>query len=118
VLWEEYPELMNRAAWLADLLRTGKMNTGKIRRLLRYSEMFRSFQRTGDTRYFRYVPLLAYDLRRNWSSGTIDEKMGEALDWAQRLLVPESPEMSQLRFVCEYALNIAREKEDENGKIR
>ncbi len=43
--------------------------------------------------------------------GEKDEEERIALEWAQKLLVPENEEMAGLRFVCEYALNMVREKE-------
>jgi len=114
--WEQYPEVLKRALWLGQLLHKGKTNPGRVRRLLRYAEMFRTFQRTGDTRSLRYVPLLSYDLRRNWEVVDGDDEERDALMWAHTLLIPESPEMAKLRFVCEYALNILRGKEVDNGK--
>ncbi len=109
--WTKYSELLNRGLWLSRLIEEGKLNTGKVRRLFRYGEMFRNFQRTGDTRHLRYISLLTYDLRRNWESGESGEEERMALEWAQRLLIPESEEMAGLRFACEYALNAIREKE-------
>ena len=109
--WTKYPELLMRGLWLTRLIKEGKLNTSKVHRLFRYGEMFRDFQRSGDTRHLKYISLLTYDLRRNWGSGGSDEEERKALEWAQRLLIPESEEMAGLRFVCEYALNAVREKE-------
>ncbi|OGP89561.1 MAG: type III-A CRISPR-associated protein Cas10/Csm1 [Deltaproteobacteria bacterium RBG_16_47_11] len=114
--WGSYHELIKKAMWLSDLIQKGKINTGKVRRLLQYAEMFRTFHRTGDTRNLRYVPLLSYDLRRNWSLQEDDKEVQDALRWAQELLIPENPQMKELRFVCEYSLNAVREKEGKNGQ--
>lgn len=111
VPWTKYPDLLMRGLWLTRLIKEGKLNTSKVRRLFRYGEMFRDFQRSGDTRHLRYISLLTYDLRRNWGSGESDEDERKALEWAQRLLIPRGEEMAGLRFVCEYALNAVREKE-------
>lgn len=113
--WEKYPEILKQAVWVANLLRSGTINTSKVMRLLKYAEMYRAFQRTGDTRNFRYVPLLSYDLRRNWEPGEKNPEEREALEWAQLLLTPESPEMAKMRFICEYALNSIRGKEGNNA---
>jgi CRISPR-associated protein Csm1 len=109
--WAKYPDLLTRGLWLTRLVKDGKLNTSKVRRLLRYGEMFREFQRSGDTRHLRYIYLLTYDLRRNWGTGESDDDERKALEWAQRLLIPGDGEMAGLRFVCEYALNAVREKE-------
>lgn len=113
--WGKYPEILNQAVWVANLLRSGTINSSKVMRLLKYAEMYRAFQRTGDTRNFRYIPLLSYDLRRNWEPGEKEPEGRGALKWAQLLLTPESPEMGKVRFICEYALNSARGKEGNNG---
>jgi len=113
--WSLYPEILEKSNWLSSLIQKGRLNTSKIRRLLKYAEMHREFIRTGDTRNFRYVYLLSYDLRRNWAANLDGEEGWKALEWAHQLLVPENPEMAKLRFICEYALNSAREKEDKNG---
>jgi len=113
--WFMYPEILEKSQWLFGLLQKGILNTSKIRRLLKYAEMHREFERTGDTRNFRYVYLLSYDLRRNWAAGIDEEESRKALEWAHQLLVPENPEMARLRFICEYALNSIRGKEGKNG---
>ena len=112
--WEHYSGLMQKGQWLSRLLKDGKINTSRIRRLLRYAEMFRDFQRTGDTRNLKYIYLLSYDIRRNWDPvrATGDD---EALMWVQSLVIPDSPEMRKLRFICEYALNQARGREENHG---
>lgn len=109
--WAKYPNLLKRGEWLTQLVIAEKINTSKVQRLLRYGEMFRDFQRSGDTRHLRYIYLLSYDLRRNWGEGESDDEQREALEWAQKLIIPETEEMAGLRFVCEYALNAVREKE-------
>ena len=81
----------------------------QVQRLLTYAEMYRKYEATGDTRYLRFVPLLTYDIKRNWKSKKAEEI--EARDWAQSLLDITEPEINLLRFVCEYALNGARASE-------
>ncbi|OGP45801.1 MAG: type III-A CRISPR-associated protein Cas10/Csm1 [Deltaproteobacteria bacterium RBG_13_51_10] len=112
--WRKYPEILKQAIWASNLLQSGTINNSKVIRLLKYAEMYRAFQRTGDTRNFRYVPLLSYDLRRNWEPGGKEPEEREALEWAQLLLNPDSPEMAKVRFICEYALNSLRGKEGNN----
>jgi len=112
--WRKYPEILKQAIWASNLLRSETLNSSKVIRLLKYAEMYRAFQRTGDTRHFRYVPLLSYDLRRNWEPGGKEPEEREALEWAQLLLNPDSPEMAKVRFICEYALNSLRGKEGNN----
>jgi CRISPR-associated protein Csm1 len=113
--WPLYPEILEKAQWLSSLIQKGILNTSKIRRLLKYAEMHREFIRTGDTRNFRYVYLLSYDLRRNWAANLDGEEGRKALEWAHELLVPENPEIAKMRFICECALNSIRGKEGSNG---
>jgi len=104
--WDEFPAVMQRAKELLGWLQQDVLNTSKVRRLLIYSDMHHKFQQTGDTRYFQYVPMLVYDLRRNWGEKTEQEKRAKV--WANSLATPESKEMRTVRFACEYALNGAR----------
>lgn len=85
--------------WLAD----GTLNPVRARRLLWASGRYRAFQRTRDTRFLDYVPILIYDLRRNWKEDS--EHQRAAKRWAAGLAAaPDTPGMRRLRFVTEYAL--------------
>ena len=74
--------------------------------------MYREYQKTGKTIYFRYAPMLMYDLKRNWDEKTVSEK--EAKSWAYDLAKPNSDEMKGLYFICQYVTRaIRRSNEDQ-----
>ncbi len=101
--WETYPDILDAAKTLLGWLRDETVTAGCVRRLLRYSGMYREFQRTGRTPHLRYAPLLAYDLRRNWPERTPAQR--RAREWAAALAAPDSEQMKALHFICQYALN-------------
>lgn len=111
VPWDTFPRILNNAqvlrVWIAD----GVISSGQVRRLMRYGEMYRRYQRTGHTRHLQYAPLLVRDLRRNWDEDT--EQQREAKKWASSLATPDSREMKALGFLCHYALNATREHNGE-----
>lgn len=101
--WSEVDRVLERAERLLGWLKEGGLGTAQVHRLLTYGRMFQEWQRTGDVLYFRYAPMLVYDLRRNWGHAP-----REALEWARGLTVRESSDIPALRFVSEYALYGAR----------
>lgn len=115
--WVKFSAVMKTAERLAGWLKSSVVNTGKVRRLLQYADMYREFQRTRDTRHLQYLPLLTRDIRRNWTVPPEKESVEEqtARKWVASLAVPDSEDMKALRFVCEYAINCCRslKKEEE-----
>ncbi|MCX7600109.1 MAG: type III-A CRISPR-associated protein Cas10/Csm1 [Armatimonadetes bacterium] len=101
--WDAAEDAAEKAGRLLDWMEQGQVSTAQARRLLHYASLFQQWQRTGDVLNFRFAPLLAYDIRRNWK-----EAPGEALSWVQALAMPNSADMPLLRLICEYALNGAR----------
>jgi CRISPR-associated protein Csm1 len=107
--WSGFSSALERGKLLLTWLEAGVVRSSQIQRLLMYAGMYRKYEETRHTRYLRFVPLLTYDLKRNWKTKTVEEI--EARDWAQSLLDVTKPEVRLLRFVCEYALNGARASE-------
>jgi CRISPR-associated protein Csm1 len=107
--WSEYPGVDNQAKRVLRWLEDGTLKTSKVRRLLWFAEMARKFQRTRQTRYLEYLPLLVRELRRNWGEQT--ESQREARQWAAGLTLPSPEAMRPIRFVCEYALYGIRGKQ-------
>ncbi|MFW6106642.1 MAG: type III-A CRISPR-associated protein Cas10/Csm1 [bacterium] len=118
VKWSAAARSIDEAQQLADWLTEGVINTSACQRLMTYSELYRRFTHTGETRHLRFVPLLAYDLARNWPEP--DDKQSEkraARAWAEGLRKgamksgqadTEPGPWAYLRFVLEYALNTRR----------
>jgi len=107
--WSRFGPILATARKVLGWLESGVLNTAKVRRLLHYAHLYRKFQETGRTVHLQYAPLLARDLRRNWTEKTEHER--EAKTWADRLLLPDSHEMKTLHFISRYALHGARTTE-------
>jgi hypothetical protein len=107
--WPQAKEAVSKGkrllSWLEHEDEETKLSTAQVRRLFFYAGLYQRWQRSGDVMNFRYAPLLAYDIRRNWSKAP-----PEALDWVRPLAMPDSPDMPLLRFISEYALNGARQE--------
>jgi CRISPR-associated protein Csm1 len=114
--WSAFSAVLQKAETLRKWMQEGTLNTGKVRRLMQCADLYREFQRTRDTRYFRYAPALVYDLKRNWKEDT--EAARTAKEWAAGLTTPESEDMKALRFICEYALYGVRGDAKENREER
>ena len=95
--WASFDRVLTSAERLLGWLNDRALRTSQIWRLLQYAHMHRQYQRTGDTAWFRWVPQLVYDLKRNWRNG-------EAREWANSLVQPHNPDMDALIFACHYAL--------------
>lgn len=105
--WDAVRNAVKQASKLIEWVSAGELATAQIRRLLGYANLYQEWQRTGDVLNFRFAPLLAYDIRRNWKDAP-----PEALSWVQVLAMPNSTDMPLLRLICEYALNGARSEEE------
>ena len=102
--WPELERTIIQARKVLGWLEDGTLNSGKMRRLLGYAEMFRNREKNDDKNiYLRYIPQMIYDLKRNWGEKTSNEK--EALTWAQTFQDPSGEPIRQLYFICQYALN-------------
>jgi len=106
--FSQYSSLMNEAKKVSAWLEAGVVNTSQLRRLLKYADMRENFNRTGDTRFFRYVPLLHYDLARNWENKKNNPRLNEAREWAFNLGDPENDLIHRMRFIIQYALYTQR----------
>ncbi len=102
--WYLFPHALERAEYLSRLLAKEEVGASQVRRMLQYSELFRKYQRTGKTSYFRYAPMMVHDLKRNWQKQDRSEDYEDLLDWVSGLAAPDNPEMAVLRFIAQYAL--------------
>ncbi|MCR4318155.1 MAG: type III-A CRISPR-associated protein Cas10/Csm1 [Planctomycetes bacterium] len=117
--WKDYLEALGLAKQLAKWNEDEVVGSGQIRRLLGYSEMYRDYMRTGDNLYFRFVPLVSYDIKRNYEprkEEELSDSEKNARDFVRGLISVRSedenrlefPNMSLLHFVASYAINRAR----------
>lgn len=108
--WHDFEQALNEGKQLHQWLKSEIVSSGKVRRLLSYSEMHRQFITTRSTQYLSFVPLLVRDLRRNWKEDTPEQKNAKL--WASRLTQLENPSVHTLRFACEYAFSATRQPSD------
>jgi len=109
--WERMPHALEDARRVSAWLDAGVIPVSAIRRLLVYAQMWRDFKETGDTAQLRFVPLLSYDLARNWPGGPRADVEGRAAaEWASRFRNIEEPAFAHLRMALEYALNTQRKE--------
>jgi len=112
--WEQFGRAYEKALELAGWIADGTLTTAHAWRLRRYSELYRQFVLSRDTKCLEYIPLIAYDLRRNWKEG----KMKIPKEWVQTLNKhPDVDDMKTLKFICEYALltNRGRQEGGDHG---
>lgn len=115
IKWPQLAPNLSQARQLSDWLEDGILNMGACRRLFYYAELYRLFEQKGETQNLRFVPLLAYDLARNWPKPDDPAAVKrDARAWAERLrrdamnLGSADGAWPSLRFVLEYALNTQR----------
>ncbi len=116
--WNTARNSIQEARQLAEWLADGAVNPSACYRLMTYSDLYRRFRNTGQTRHLRFLPLLAYDLARNWPGlNARNPDQRDARAWAEGLKKDamasgradtESGAWPPLRFLLEYALNTRR----------
>jgi len=104
--WRDFDRAYERALKVAGWLGDGEtLTTSHVWRLKNYAEMYRRWIVEKNVRFLEYIPLLAYDMRRNWNWKEPTNAQEEAAEWAGSLSVkPDAEDMRTLKFICEYAL--------------
>lgn len=87
------------------------ISRGFIYNLRRYGEMNEEYKKTGNTKYLKFVPLLAYDVSRNLTG----QGKEEVKDWTSKLspLIQKEAikdNLPFLRIIMEYVLTYTRGK--------
>lgn len=100
--WSEAQASIKLGRQIAGWIQNGELHTSQVRRLLHYSNLHESYRNTNNTGYLRYIPLLKYDLTRNWKSSSAQAA------WAQQLINPAHPEHTYLKQSLTYALTAVR----------
>jgi len=107
--WDDLARALADAQRLSDWLRNDTISASMARRLLIYAQMWRRWKRDSETANLRFLPLLAYDLARNWQPrGPDDAERCEALEWASRLREPTQDAFRWLPVALQYAMNTQR----------
>lgn len=101
--WDGAEAVLADAERLAGWQEQKKVSMSFVRQLLSSGEMYRRFRGTGNTRYLRFAPLLAYSIARN-----IPAKEAEIVKWAQDLTDIANPKLKNLTFIANYSIHINR----------
>lgn len=101
--WHKVNSLLSEAERLAGWQDQNKVSMGFVRFLLSCGEMYKLFKNTGESRQLRFVPLLAYSIKRN-----INPKEQELLSWMQDLMDIKESKLNNLTFLANYSISINR----------
>lgn len=111
VKWEKVDDIMKHTKRLSGWIDDNKVSRGLVRNFLTYGEMKKNFEKDGDTKYLRYIPLMTYDIARNLPSP--DKDTSGLRQWAQTLIdEPEATAMKHLTIIANYALMANRSRRD------
>lgn len=72
--WKFVPSALNHAKKLLGWLQDKTLSTNQVRRLLLYGKVYQRYEVGKDSLNLQYIPLMAYDLRRNWDTQTAEKK--------------------------------------------
>lgn len=105
--WRKAERLTGEAERLSGWLADGKVSMSFVRQLLESADSYRRYRdpvNGGDTRYLRFIPMLAYAIIRNLSG-----KEQELISWAHDLTdIHNSENLKNLTFITNYAITANR----------
>lgn len=79
--WEDFEEQLEIGRKLAELVQEGSVDIGILRRISRYSSMYRKFLNDGDVMALMFEPLFHYDRQRNYEKLERNRNKSENLVW-------------------------------------
>lgn len=79
--WEDFRDQLGKAQAFAGLIRTKSLTSGILRRLAEYSDMYRSYIKSGRAEGLMAIPLLNYDYSRNYKLNSKHEDEKKILDY-------------------------------------
>jgi len=105
------PEAQQLIKWLKT--EPPKVSRAFIYNLRQYGNMYQQYEKTRETRYLKFVPLLNYDIYRNLTK----KEQQEVKDWALKLsptIIKDKFEdtLPYLRVITEYVLTYTRGGKD------
>jgi CRISPR-associated protein Csm1 len=101
--WDKAEAILAEAERLKNWQAQKNVSMGFVRQLLYSSELYRQFRRTKETRCLKYIPLLAYSIKRN-------VRNDEIAQWSQDLLDTADPKhkLDNLAFIANYSITMNR----------
>ena len=116
--WDELDTVLKEAHRLIEWYSSGVLSKGLMYNLREYGRMAEKsgiFSEAGEikTQYFKFMPLLVYDINRNLTK----PHQSDAYQWAKDLMIDVSlkanTKLRLLRIIMEYVLTFIRRKEHE-----
>lgn len=104
--WDEFNRSLLGADRVVEWIKDGTLNPAKVHRLHGYAQQLAEFRRSGNASLLTVIPMMIYDLARNWGDKTENER--QAKRWAQMFTNPEHADLPFLSFICQYAINRTR----------
>lgn len=108
--WEDLNRRLVHGKNLVQWVETRVINVSQVRKLSNLSSLHKTYKRTRNIWYLRYVPMLVWDLKRNW------EQRSEAFIWAHAFSNPESERANDMGIVTRYALLAMRKQIQSNDR--
>lgn len=104
--WGRAENILASAENLSNWLKNELLSVAFVRKFLVYADMYKEYREKGDIRGLRYLPLLTYNVRRNFKDLT--EETGEPEKsmrlWLESLKQKDGENITYLDFLATYAL--------------
>ena len=109
--WADFEKLIELGRYIEQLLQKGLVSVGQIRRLIGYSRMYREFLSDNSTTGLHFLPMLSYDMARNYlSNHNRSIEYQRFIDWVLKLRkeILNNKELYYLNIIGNYALTKIR----------
>ncbi|QED48151.1 type III-A CRISPR-associated protein Cas10/Csm1 [Cytobacillus dafuensis] len=84
--WEDFNLLNGEAIMIANWWNEGKISSAFLYQLVHFSRMYQLYKEKGDTESLKFIPMLAYSIRRNMEEAGDIKTDQRVLNWANALL--------------------------------
>lgn len=104
IKWEDFTSFIGQGKYLEDIILKGTANINQIRRLIKYSSMYREFLTNESIEGLRFLPMMTYDISRNYSERTTEQSRFR--DWVLKMRnnITSNKELYYLNIIANYAL--------------
>jgi len=103
IKWDVLVTVQKEADRLAAWQDEKKVSMGFVRHLLSSAEDYRRYKNENETKYLRFVPMLAYSIARN-----IPARESELVKWSQDLTDLSSKNLQHLAYITNYSIQTNR----------
>jgi len=107
--WEKFNEILPVAKQVAGWLQNDVISSSFVRKLATYAKMHNDYYLNGNIRGLRYIPLLTYDISRNFPElndikDKEDKELKDARLWLENLKDKNHDHTINLNFITNYAI--------------